>query len=75
MQELETLVRRLEAGQVSLEEAMTCYERGVFLQRLCDKKLKEARLRVEKMSTDEDGRPTTETFTHQQDIVPTDQES
>jgi len=35
--ELEQIVRRLEAGQVRLDEAIQCYERGAQLKRHCEK--------------------------------------
>jgi exodeoxyribonuclease VII small subunit len=33
--ELEQLVRRIEAGEVGLEESIACYERGVALVKHC----------------------------------------
>ena len=47
--ELEQIVRRLEAGQVRLDEAIQCYERGAQLKRHCEKKLNEAQQRVERI--------------------------
>ena len=37
MSELEAVVRRLENGQVKLEEAVQAYERGVKLKNICKK--------------------------------------
>ena len=34
-EELEEIIRRIEAGEVGLEESMTQYERGVLLVRHC----------------------------------------
>lgn len=62
MAELESLVQRLERGQLDLEASIAAYERGTALRRHCAKKLEEAELRVEKLSLDSDGRPTLEPF-------------
>ena len=37
--ELEQIVRRLEGGQVKLDEAILSYERGAQLKRHCERKL------------------------------------
>ena len=47
--ELEQIVRRLEAGQVKLDEAILCYERGAQLKQHCERKLNEAQQRVERI--------------------------
>jgi exodeoxyribonuclease VII small subunit len=47
--ELEQIVRRLEAGQVRLDEAIQYYERGAQLKRHCEKKLNEAQQRVDRI--------------------------
>ena len=47
--ELETVVQRLEAGQVPLEESIALYERGDRLKRHCEAKLRDAELKVEKI--------------------------
>jgi len=53
--ELEQIVRRLEAGQVKLDEAIQCYERGAQLKQHCEKKLNEAQQRVERIVIGPDG--------------------
>ena len=53
--ELEQIVRRLEAGQVKLDEAIQCYERGAELKRHCEHKLSEAQQRVERIVIGPDG--------------------
>lgn len=45
--ELEALVERMEAGELSLEESLTQFERGVQLSRSCQTALREAELKVE----------------------------
>lgn len=46
---LEILVRRLESGNDPLEDAIDHYETGMLLKSHCEKKLAEAKLRVEKI--------------------------
>ena len=53
--ELEQIVRRLEAGQVKLDEAIQCYERGAQLKRHCEQKLNEAQQRVDRIAIGPDG--------------------
>jgi exodeoxyribonuclease VII small subunit len=55
LRELEAIVRRLEEGKVNLEDAMNAYERGAGLKAHCEKKLKDARLRVEQIVVGADG--------------------
>jgi exodeoxyribonuclease VII small subunit len=62
LQELETIVRRLEEGQVPLEEAIQSYERGAALRHHCEIKLKEAKLRIEKISLSPTGEEVVEPF-------------
>lgn len=57
MAELETIVRRLEGGDVNLEESVTLYERGQALRQHCEARLKAAELRVEQVSLGTDGQP------------------
>ena len=47
LKELEDIVRQLETGKSSLEDAIGAYERGARLKRHCETKLTEARARVE----------------------------
>jgi exodeoxyribonuclease VII small subunit len=46
MKELETLVDTLEAGDLSLEESLKSFERGVALTRICQTSLQEAEQKV-----------------------------
>jgi exodeoxyribonuclease VII small subunit len=56
--ELETIVKRLEEGQVPLEESVAIYERGEALKRRCEDLLRQAELRVDKITLDAEGKPT-----------------
>jgi len=58
IEELETIVRRLEEGKVPLEESVAIYERGETLKRRCEDLLRQAEARVEKITLDAAGRPT-----------------
>ncbi len=55
--ELETIVAKLEGGNVPLEESIALYARGEALKARCDALLKDAEARVEKITLGADGRP------------------
>ena len=57
LKELETIVSRLERGDVELEESITIYERGEALRDHCDRLLKQAEAKVEKLTIGADGTP------------------
>lgn len=59
MAELEGIVQRLERGQLDLEASIAAYERGTALRRHCAEKLRQAQLRVDKLTLDAEGKPTT----------------
>ncbi len=54
LEELEQLVERMETGELSLEESLAAYERGVGLYRSCHQALEEAELRVRLLSDPQD---------------------
>ena len=56
--ELESIVQRLERGDVPLEESVAIYERGETLKRRCEELLRQAEARVEKITLDASGKPT-----------------
>jgi exodeoxyribonuclease VII small subunit len=58
--ELEQIVRRLEGGQVRLDEAIQFYERGALLKRHCERKLNEAQQRVDRIVIGGEGAITAE---------------
>lgn len=45
--ELESIVKRLEEGDMALEQSLALYERGVQLSRFCHTRLEEAERRIE----------------------------
>ncbi len=55
MKELEQIVAKLERGDVELQESISIYERGEALRNHCDKLLKQAEARVEKITLDNSG--------------------
>ncbi|ALC17157.1 exodeoxyribonuclease VII small subunit [Desulfuromonas soudanensis] len=56
LRDLEDAVARLESGELSLEESLTCFERGVKSAASCQKLLKGVEFRVEQLLKDQDGR-------------------
>ena len=58
IEELESIVKRLEEGKVPLEESVAIYERGEALKRRCEELLRQAEARVEKITLDAAGKPT-----------------
>lgn len=57
IEELESIIKRLEEGKVPLEESVAIYERGEALKQRCEELLKAAEARVEKITTDASGKP------------------
>lgn len=60
--ELETIVRDLETGKVSLEQSISAYERGMALKSHCESKLRDAQMKIEKIVVGANGAVTTESF-------------
>lgn len=56
LKELEVIVGRLERGDVELEESISIYERGEALKDHCDRLLKQAEAKVEKLTFGADGK-------------------
>jgi len=57
IEELESIVKRLEEGKVPLEESVAIYERGEALKRRCEELLRHAEARVEKITLDASAKP------------------
>ena len=55
---LEDVVRRLESGEVPLDQSIDLYERGEALRKHCQARLDAAQARIEKIVQGPDGRPT-----------------
>ncbi|MXP43730.1 exodeoxyribonuclease VII small subunit [Allopontixanthobacter sediminis] len=54
---LEEVVRRLESGEVPLDESISLYERGETLRQHCQARLDAAQARIEKIVAGADGKP------------------
>lgn len=54
--ELEEIVRKIDTGQENLADAVDSFERGVLLKKHCEKMLKEAKLKIEKITSSGDGK-------------------
>lgn len=52
MQQLEEIVRQLEQGDVPLEEALTLYQKGMELSKVCHDKLQNAEEQLVTMMKD-----------------------
>jgi len=62
MDELTLLVKKLDSDQESLSDAINAFERGIQLKTYCEKKLREAKLRVEKIVASSNGEVSYETL-------------
>ena len=60
--ELETIVKKLEDGDLALEKSLELYERGVQLSRFCHTRLEEAEKRIEILNERGDLRPAEQIF-------------
>lgn len=53
LEELETIIGRLEEGDIPLEEALEIYQKGMALSKICHDKLKFAEEKLTKVLTEE----------------------
>jgi len=51
---LEEIVQELDSGSIDLDKAVEAYEKGNQLKLHCEKKLKEAKIRIEKIEVSKD---------------------
>ena len=54
LEDLESIVEDLESGDLSLENSLKSFEKGIILARQCQEKLSQAELQVQKL-IEEDG--------------------
>ncbi|MGA3084866.1 MAG: exodeoxyribonuclease VII small subunit [Thermodesulfobacteriota bacterium] len=64
---LETIVNKLEGGDLPLEETMKLFEEGMRLSRLCSERLAEVQKRVEILLKTEDGRLKPQPFSFEEE--------
>lgn len=62
LEELGQIVGRLEGGQDELDKSIADYQRGMALKEHCEKKLKEAQEKIEKIAVAADGSVETTPF-------------
>lgn len=62
MAELESIVKDLESGKVSLEKSIESYERGMALKTHCESKLRDAQMKIEKIVVGANGNVSTAPF-------------
>ena len=60
--ELETIVKKLEEGELPLEKSLELYERGVQLSRFCHARLEDAEKRIEILNERGELKPAGATF-------------
>ena len=51
MGQLEVLVRKMESGDLSLEESLEAFEKGVHLTRFCQDQLQKAELKIQELNS------------------------
>ena len=56
LEELESVVEQLESGDLSLEDSLAIFEKGVGLVKYCNEKLSEVEKKVEILIKDKEGR-------------------
>ncbi len=61
LNELEKLVEKMEEGDLSLEESLKCFERGIILTKNCQQALSEAEQKV-RILLEKDGKTDLEPF-------------
>ena len=49
MAELESIIKKMEVGDIKLDQSVAFYERGVALKGHCENILKSAKLKIEKI--------------------------
>ena len=59
---LESIVEKLERGELSLDESLAAFEEGIRLSRICSKRLEEAEKKIEILIKGKDGQLRTEDF-------------
>lgn len=55
LEELETIAQKLESGELTLDESIQYYEKGVALAKFCRQKLEEAERKIEILQKQPDG--------------------
>ena len=56
LEELEQVVEQLESGELSLEDSLSAFEKGIGLVRFCNHKLSEVEKKIEMLVKDREGK-------------------
>ena len=56
LEELEQVVEQLESGELSLEDSLSAFEKGIGLVRFCNHKLNEVEKKIEMLVKDKEGK-------------------
>ena len=56
LEDLEQVVEQLESGELSLEDSLSAFEKGVGLVRVCNQKLNEVEKKIEMLVKDKEGK-------------------
>ncbi|MGH7796889.1 MAG: exodeoxyribonuclease VII small subunit [Candidatus Binatia bacterium] len=56
LEELEQVVEQLESGELSLEDSLSAFEKGIGLVRFCNQKLSEVEKKIEMLVKDKEGK-------------------
>lgn len=64
---LEDMVRELESGKIKLDDAVEVYEKATALKKICQDKLKNAQLKIEKINVAADGSISGELFANDEE--------
>jgi exodeoxyribonuclease VII small subunit len=56
LEELERVVEQLESGELSLEDSLSAFEKGVGLVRFCNQKLNDVEKKIEMLVKDKEGK-------------------
>jgi exodeoxyribonuclease VII small subunit len=67
LEKLEDIVKKMETGDLTLEESLKSFEEGIKLVRVCTKKLDDAQRRVELLIKEGDDFITTPFFESEED--------
>lgn len=57
LQRLESIVHKLESGDVPLDQSIELYSQGERLRSLCQQRLEDAQAKIEKITLDREGKP------------------
>ncbi len=62
MAKLEEIIQKMDSSEVKLEDAVSLYEEGVKLKKICEEKLQSAKMKIEKITLSPNGKISTEKF-------------